>query len=171
MVSSLVWSREHPLPSSLQVYDPLSLLATDVSSLSHRSCPAHDVSGSSHEVVKGSSEREHKPDGGHMLLPLTLVSAVRHFRLFTHTQEGRTGKVQAWVDWDCVGHWRGCPLLSAPTCCALEDEVRYLPVKNETLRSRKASIFNLFQVFKLKFREPQLQWSVKDDRRDSSLKC
>lgn len=60
-----VWSREHPLPSSLQVCDPLLLLATDVSSLSHRYNPAHDVAGSAHEVVKGSSEREHEQDGGH----------------------------------------------------------------------------------------------------------
>lgn len=96
-----------------------------------------------------------------------LAELFRHFRLFIHTQKGRMGKTQAWVDWDCVGHWSGCPLLSAATCCALKDEVRYLPVKNETLRSRKASIFNQFQVLKLEFRESQLKWSVKEDRWDS----
>lgn len=41
------------------------LLLLAISSLSHRSCPAHDVAGSSHEVVKGKSEREHKQDGDH----------------------------------------------------------------------------------------------------------
>lgn len=63
-----------------------------------------------------------------------------------------------WAGKGHVDYCGGYPLLSAATWCALDYELRYLPVKNETARNLKGSILNLFQVFKVKLRDSKGQW-------------
>lgn len=135
------------------------LLATDVSSLSHRYNPAHDVAGPSYKVVKENSEREREQDGGHNAFATDSCQrcSVTSVCLLTPKREG----------------WARCKPELTGIMSVTGEVVRYslhplaVPWKVKCgiyqLRTRhsedtsKASIFNLFQVFKLKFREPQLQ--------------